>query len=214
MAPKARKSSGSPLGGSIRQFLHKCKVGLHKMSKEALESESSEEYNTVNGLFDTGPSKGTTRERVSEERNSSTSVTLTREMPLTDEEDELDSEFEGPDESARVKDVQTFATFDVVQECAKLRAATGEPFVRAEEVWRRRRELWVAGTNSAYLETAEKNREVFKEIAPRQYVRIYRKLVVDGAPLKRPLNLQDAMQVVNAGWIETQKWERAAKGLA
>lgn len=214
MVPKARKSSSSPLGGSIRQFLHRCKVGLHKMSKEALDTESSEEYNTVNGLFDTGPSKGASQERTSEERNSSTSVTLTREMPLTDEEDELDSEVEEPGDAPGAKDAQTFATFDVVQECAKLRAATGEPFVKAEEVWRRRRDLWVSTTNGSYLETAEKNREVFKEIAPRQYVRIYRKLVVDGVPLKRPLNLQDAMQVVNAGWVETQKWERAAKGLA
>ncbi|SCV04701.1 LANO_0G11826g1_1 [Lachancea nothofagi CBS 11611] len=211
-----KSSSNIPLKSSIRHFLQKCRVGLHKISREALDSDSAEESSNVNGLFEADPKRQGLRERVSEERNSSTSVTLTRELRLTDEEDdELEPDsMDNSENDPSAKELQTFATYDAVQECAKLRSKVGEPFAQGDQIWQRRRELWVKPTEDAQPKLAERNREKFNEIAPRHYARIYRKLVVESIALKRSLNLQDAIKVINAGWVETQKWERAANGLA
>ncbi|SCU97504.1 LAFA_0G11760g1_1 [Lachancea sp. 'fantastica'] len=217
-------SSGSTKKNPLKQLFNKFRVGLHQFSREALESDSVEEVGSVNELFDSGNNRGKSgavqqEQRRSEERNSSTSVTLNREIALTDEDeddDELERDSNGEEGSgdAGRKDQQTFATYNAVEECVKLRSKFGEPFVQADRIWRRRRELWCKPTDNAQLAVAARNRERFEEIAPRHYVRVYRKLVVDGVPLKRALNLQDAVRVINAGWVETQKWERAAKGLA
>lgn len=218
MVPRGHKtSSGSPLGGSIRNFFLKCKVGLHRISKEALDSESSEEHSVVNSMFESEARKKGLKESISEERNSSTSVPLTREMRLTDEEENEDLDTESIQDSQQCRSTstkQTYATYDAVQECAKLRAASEEPFSGADQIWKRRRDLWTKSTSQADLQTAQRNRDRFNEISPRHYVRIYHRLVVDGMALKHPVNLQDAMKVINSGWVETQKWERAANGLA
>ncbi|SCU90187.1 LAME_0E07426g1_1 [Lachancea meyersii CBS 8951] len=215
---KLSSSSNASVRNPFRQFLSKCRVGLHRISKEVLDSDSVEECGTVNGLFDhEDRKKSRTEERRSEERNSSTSVTLNREMPLTDEEDneiERDSNEDCCPSGSSGSDPQTFATYDAVEECVKLRSKLGEPFVQAEQIWQKRRELWCKPTGEAEQLTAVENRDRFEEIAPRHYVRVYRKLVVEGVPLKRAINLQDAIKVINAGWVETQKWDRAAKGLA
>ncbi|CEP61611.1 Gag1p LALA0_S03e06810g [Lachancea lanzarotensis] len=231
MRSESRKISLSSNGSTttknpFKHFINRFRVGLHQFSKEALDSDSVEDFESVNGLFDSEDRKKSEMEeqehqeqRGSEERNSSTSITLNREIALTDEEDdedeiEQDSNDENGSGCTSRRDQQTFATYNAVEECVKLRSKLGEPFVQADRIWRRRRELWCQTTENAEFGVAAKNRKRFDEIAPRHYVRVYRKLVVDGVPLKRALNLQDAIRIINAGWVETQKWERASKGLA
>ncbi|SCU98464.1 LADA_0H13190g1_1 [Lachancea dasiensis] len=211
-------SATTSVKSSIRQFLHKCRTGLHRISKEALESDSEEDEGHLEGLFDSDAKDSGVRgfSRISEERNSSTSVPLTREMRLTDDEEEDEDCNSSADSSSgpSSREVASFSKYDAVHECAKLRSRVGEPFVQADQIWRRRRDLWCKPVQGDHDRVARDARECFSELSPRHYVRVYRKLVVEGLPLKRALNLQDAIKVINAGWVETNKWERAASGLA
>ncbi|SCW01835.1 LAFE_0E08306g1_1 [Lachancea fermentati] len=215
MAYKHREAS--PNGGlktSIRQMFLKCRAGLQKISREALDTDSDSETCPIDSLFETNAKDSKIFDRNSEDRNSSTSVALTKEMRLTDEDDDLDGLNSSSTNNEAPVEKETFSNFDPVQECNKLRMEIGEPFTAGEQIWKRRRELWTTETSPTAKEASKKHRKRFSEISPQHYIRIYRKLVLEDAPLKEPVNLQDAMKVINAGWVETQKWERAAQGLA
>lgn len=109
----------------------------------------------------------------------------------------------------------TFRNFNTVDECAKLRKEHGEPFCGGSAVWERRRLLWTQPVDSQInVDEFHKHKELFATIPQNYYTRIYKNLVLDDKPLREPLNLQDAIKVINAGWVETRKWENAAKGLA
>lgn len=109
---------------------------------------------------------------------------------------------------------ETFDNYDDVFACQQLRLKRGEPFIDAVEIWEHRRELWQQVTNDTTKEQIDESREEFQRIPSEYYDRIYKKLVIEDKPLREPLNLQDALKVINAGWTETKKWERAANGVA
>lgn len=221
---KSSISSSTGIGSSIRTILHKCKANLKKVAHEALGDSSSDgESTTVDALFDGDtvkeesclPQKSV--QRISEDGNSSTSATQTGEMRLTDENESGDtiSLEEEVDTQGKTNAVQTFANYNPVEECTRLRSEFGEPFIQGELIWRRRRELWTTRPdNSTKCNESQQHRSSFDKVSPQYYTRIYKKLVLDNKPLRQPLNLQDAMRVINAGWVETNKWERASKGLA
>lgn len=119
------------------------------------------------------------------------------------------------DDDEEEEEVQTFENFNSIAECVKLRNECGEPFYQANEIWERRRGLWTQpAEENTNLAESQRNRHMFASIPHNYYSRIYKKLVLDEKPLREPLNLQDALKVINAGWVETKKWENAAKGLA
>ena len=88
-------------------------------------------------------------------------------------------------------------------------------FCSAEKIWKRRRQLWTQPTDQEGSVNGDgaTRREIFRAIPEGYYARVYKKLVVDDKPLREPLNLEDALQVINAGWTETRKWANAAKGM-
>ena len=112
------------------------------------------------------------------------------------------------------KPKETFDNYDDVFACNQLRLLKGEPFIDAVDIWEHRRELWQQTTNDITDSDIEESREEFQKIPSEYYDRIYKKLVIEDKPLREPLNLQDALKVINAGWTETKKWERAANGVA
>lgn len=140
-----------------------------------------------------------------ESEHSTQNDRLSRDGEETDEEESCDEE----------EEMESFRRFDTVAECDRLRKQSPGPFCRGYEIWQRRRALWLRPTGSqAKLRESEARREVFATIPPNYYTRIYKRLVMDNKPLREPMNLQDAIQIINAGWIETRKWEDAANGLA
>ncbi|CAL9733722.1 uncharacterized protein YLR407W [Monosporozyma servazzii] len=108
----------------------------------------------------------------------------------------------------------TFDEYDVVKECAKLRKKTKGPFCDSGSIWQTRRSLWAEVVTTDEQGTVEHTRDVFKAIPEQYYYRVYKKLVMEDKPLREPLNLEDAMKVINSGWMETKTWDNAAKGVA
>lgn len=108
-----------------------------------------------------------------------------------------------------------FSTYDAVADCKRLRQAQGEPFYHADLIWRKRRKLWLEGTPGLASRESDSymRHETFTNISKSYYPQIYKKLVVDDKPLKEPMNLADALKVIDAGWYETKKWANAANGL-
>lgn len=107
----------------------------------------------------------------------------------------------------------SFDDYDAVKECEKLRNQTKEPFCDAGIIWQTRRNLWTEITTDEE-ESTDHNRDVFNAIPEQYYYRVYKKLVMEDKPLREPLNLEDAMKVINSGWMETKTWDNAAKGIA
>lgn len=88
-----------------------------------------------------------------------------------------------------------------------------------ETLWELRRTKWLATTDD--VDVAAKMEELaaklsIKHIPKELYPRIYSSFVEKSRPLKadRRINLEDLVNIINAGWISEEKWERAAKGLA
>lgn len=108
----------------------------------------------------------------------------------------------------------TFDEYDVVKECEKLRKKTKGPFYGSESIWQTRRNLWAEVVTTDGEDSIEHTRDVFKAIPEQYYYRVYKKLVMEDKPLREPLNLEDAMKVINSGWMETKTWDNAAKGVA
>ncbi|SMN22694.1 similar to Saccharomyces cerevisiae YLR407W Putative protein of unknown function [Maudiozyma saulgeensis] len=150
------------------------------------------------------------------------------EMKLTDERSTENAVSMSPSNMTQVRDIdeemnsdddeeneeETFDNYDDVEACRLLRSEQGEPFVGAIEIWKYRRDLWQKKTTDITKEDIDERREEFQQIPSEYYDRIYRKLVIEDKPLREPLNLQDALKVIDAGWTETKKWERAANGIA
>lgn len=203
-------------------------VAVRKFTHEALNNMDARDRgeDRINGLFhgELAPLKSVT----SVDRESGTSVTPVgaSEMRLTTETEESLAENgtqtngEGNGDVSQQDDeldeeTDSFERFDTYAECVKLRSESREPFCRGPEVWERRRALWLRPSTSEVDGTTQQSRrELFATIPQAYYTRIYKKLVMDNKPLREPMNLQDAIQIINAGWIETRKWENAAKGLA
>lgn len=187
---------------------------MRKMTQEALgkiDERGDQGDGDIDGLFQGGSLRNSGESVTLGEV--STSTATTNEMRLTTE-----TEDDGTDETKVSKQTTAkeerkklpFEEFDATYECTKLRRETGEPFCRGNDIWLRRRELWAqpARTNSIGESIRRKRR--FSIIPKQYYVRIYKKLSIDDKPLKEPLNLQDALKVIDAGWTEIRRCEEAA----
>ncbi|CDO92145.1 unnamed protein product [Kluyveromyces dobzhanskii CBS 2104] len=213
-------SSGS-LKRSVKNFMGKLMRTVKHVAHETLnDSDTDYEHGGVESMFvepsgsknnhDSQSFTKLQKDTTHENRMSSNSETLA-----------VRSETDGysADASEDVNcadDIQDFASFDPVEECAKLRQQETEscPFYDGPAVWERRRQLWLKVTLENSLTTAEKSRSLFKEINPKKYSSIYKRLIMEEAHLKKNLNLQDVVKVIDAGWVETSKWEMAAQGVA
>lgn len=237
----ASKKNGK---GGFTRTLHKWKTILRKITHETLSNMEDTSFgdDTINSLFNGDPPsivKVTSVERDSGASMSPVGGNSASELRLTTETEEsltensetnngstphnasaekihsADIDESDIEEEEDEDEEQTFENFDSTAECAKLRAERGEPFYQADEIWERRRCLWTQPTGeNMNVAEYQRHRDMFASIPHHYYSRIYKKLVLDEKPLREPLNLQDALKVINSGWVETRKWENAAKGLA
>ncbi|QLL33282.1 hypothetical protein HG536_0E01930 [Torulaspora globosa] len=231
MSERDRGCSRTHREKGLSRTLRKWMVAVRKFTHEALNNIDDRDRgeDRINGLFhgELAPLKSV----ASVDRESGTSVTPVgaSEMRLTTETEESLAENstqanggagEGTDDRSPQDDeldheTDSFERFDTYAEYVKLRNESREPFCRGPELWERRRALWLRPAASQAEETAQQSRrELFATIPQAYHTRIFKKLVMDNKPLREPMNLQDAIQIINAGWIETRKWENAAKGLA
>ena len=132
------------------------------------------------------------------------------EMKATDITDNL-SDIESNNKDDNIQNI-TFDNYDLVKECQKLRSRKDGPFYHGESIWKIRRKLWTENTTNIDP-FKEHNRDVFKDIPEQYYYRVYKKLVIEDIPLREPLNLEDAIKVINSGWRENKTWDNASKGL-
>lgn len=195
-------SSSSRKG--FKGTLHKWKDAMRRVTHEALNRMDERDQNEegIDELFQ------------GEERHSGESVTLggaSSEMRLTTEteDDVTEGTRVSNSKSQEEQESLTFEQCDYVDECSRLRREVGEPFYHGGLIWHRRREMWNQTTKSNIIQDSQRRRDKFAGIPKQYYIRIYKKLSIEGKPLKEPLNLQDALQVVNAGWTEIKKCENA-----
>lgn len=217
---------------SLSRTLHKWAAAFKRITHETLNNmdDTNNGDDRINVLFHTEPSikKVSSLDRDSGASMSPVCPNSLSEMRLTTEtEDSLTensvqnngsspSEADEDDDTDEDDGIASYRKFDSVKECVKLRQEVGEPFCKGNEIWERRRALWVQPTASkdSYAADCRRHREIYSSIPQAYHTRIYKKLVMDDKPLREPMNLQDALQIINAGWVETKKWENAAKGLA
>lgn len=78
--------------------------------------------------------------------------------------------------------------------------------------WEQRRERWLS---SGQLTSAQLNKRWARGQVPldeQEMVEVYKNLVVRGRPLKKGLNLGQALKVVHAGWKWEGLYERVLSG--
>lgn len=88
-----------------------------------------------------------------------------------------------------------------------------------ESIWEFRRKKWLYSPNHHNTLTKVKLRLKtlsIHHIPKESYARIYSNFVDKSKPLKsdKKINLRDLIEIINAGWIAEERWQRAAKGLA
>lgn len=86
-----------------------------------------------------------------------------------------------------------------------------------EVLWNYRRSVWLENRSDENgAESKESNRKAIVDLPKTLYPRIYSNLIEKSKPLKdgKRINLQDLLQIIDDGWVQEQRWERAAKGLA
>lgn len=111
----------------------------------------------------------------------------------------------------------TFQEFDAVQEAKKLQRESGSSdiFVDGHKIWQMRRDIWLNSTSEERTRAKHKSLEnSLVGISKDNYPIIYNSLIEKQKTLKKPMKLKDALKIINAGWIASKKWERAAQGLA
>ncbi|ODV73639.1 Gag1p CYBJADRAFT_173042 [Cyberlindnera jadinii NRRL Y-1542] len=105
-----------------------------------------------------------------------------------------------------------WSEFDAVKEADALRQ--GEtPFTKGPEVWQKRRAAWTNGTREQKLQAKQRCLDNSLKLSKENYPVVYSALVERNKTLKKPMNLKDALKVINSGWIANKKWEKAALGL-
>ncbi|GME83620.1 unnamed protein product [Ambrosiozyma monospora] len=95
-----------------------------------------------------------------------------------------------------------------------------EPFIGGEELWKLQNEEWLKPSpENATLEGKHKlqqrlsNMELRKYVATKDYYIVYKNLVINNRSLKKPMNLRDLLNVVEAGWTWTRVFEKAGRGV-
>lgn len=196
------------LARGLKQLFLRASLGLsvlsHKLRQFAEEALSSDEV--VNELFMVTSSSSVSPsllEQPSPIPEDTTSQTATTAQAGLSEEPGAQSE----------EATLLWSDFDSVGEAEKLRV-DDVPFSSGSSVWERRRAAWTRGTRQERL--VAKQRAVDGALAvPREnFPVIYASLVERNRTLKKPMNLKDALRVINAGWLANKKWERASQGLA
>ncbi|CAI1605520.1 hypothetical protein SEUBUCD646_0L04450 [Saccharomyces eubayanus] len=215
---------------TLTHTLQKWKETLKKITHETLSNidDSSGSDEKIEALFTVAQPPVTTSKGIERDSGASMSqvgmggVNSTLEMKLTDESEESSSANNATTTTTTShilsnsrKSIQSFENYNVVEERIKLAQQSKKPFCNGEKLWRRRRQLWTQHNEQegSTGDDGAAHREVFQAIPEEYYARIYKKLVVDDKPLREPLNLEDALQVINTGWTETRKWANAAKGM-
>lgn len=214
---------------SLSRTLRRWAVALRKATHGALNhmDEGSHGDDRINTLFHGEAGKLTEAAGMDRDSGASSTPVCMSEMRLTTETEESEhstqndrssrdgEDADGEEEIEDDEISESFLRFDAVAECERLRKQSPGPFCKGDEIWEHRRALWLKPTVSrTKIQESEERREVFAKIPQNYYTRIYKRLVMDNKPLREPMNLQDAIQIINAGWIETRKWEDAANGLA
>lgn len=86
-----------------------------------------------------------------------------------------------------------------------------------ETLWEYRRAKWLAVNDDVEATKLEElGSASIKQIPKELYPRIYNNFVERSKPLKagKRINLEDLINIINSGWINDEKWLRAARGLA
>ncbi|CCD27131.1 Gag1p NDAI_0J02390 [Naumovozyma dairenensis CBS 421] len=227
----------SSVKSTLSNTFHKWKTTLRKITHETLNSldESSSSDDKIDALFHANAASNTDEnlaklERLEKKETALLTQNNTEQLITKDDHDAVhaptpitsnttttlqDGDDDKPSEE---EEEETYETYNSELECAKLRSkceSENKPFIEGHLIWEHRRELWNKPRNDIKIDQAEiaSRRKVFQSIPEQYYPRIYKKLVVDDKPLREPLNLEDAMKIINAGWHETKKWANAANGL-
>ncbi|EEQ36022.1 hypothetical protein EJF18_10162 [Clavispora lusitaniae] len=87
-----------------------------------------------------------------------------------------------------------------------------------EFLWDYRRTLWLEHDKDSVEEKLQNSdtHVAMENIPPSSYSKIYMNFIEKSKPLKdgKRFKLKDLIDIINAGWVHDQRWERAAKGLA
>lgn len=109
---------------------------------------------------------------------------------------------------------------DTSTDSSRPSSVQGDPKLNiGEMLWEYRRRKWltVDANEDIAAKISQRAAELSIKHIPREsYPRLYLNFVEKSKPLRanRRINLEDLVEVINAGWISEDKWERAAKGLA
>ncbi|GMG41688.1 unnamed protein product [Ambrosiozyma monospora] len=95
-----------------------------------------------------------------------------------------------------------------------------EPFIGGEELWKLQNQEWLKPSpENSTLEGKHKlqqrlsSLELRKYVATKDYYIVYKNLVINNRSLKKPMNLRDLLNVVEAGWTWTRVFEKAGRGV-
>lgn len=218
---------------SIRNLFVKASINLSiaaaKLKSFAEDALSSDEI--VNELFLVTSSSSVDSSLLEQQEAAATvanNQTATGEGARTGEQAETDSRAgtsdmtvnssnevgaNGEDGLNGVFSLPRFQDFDAVQEAQKLQKEN-EVFCEGHQVWQKRRDVWLNSTSEERNKAKQKSLEnSLIGVSKDNYPIIYNSLIEKQKTLKKPMNLKDALKIINAGWIASKKWERAAQGL-
>lgn len=89
-----------------------------------------------------------------------------------------------------------------------------EGFVDREKLWQEQHDAWLTPSNSLQdIRRRQKRQELSNFVSEGDYHIVYKNLVMSNKSLKQPMNLSDALKVIESGWEWNKVFERAAKGL-
>lgn len=99
-----------------------------------------------------------------------------------------------------------FGDFNSVEIANRLRKED-EPFVDGPLIWEKRRQAWLCSDTCGASTKPAKSRKscTLHNISKESYPTVYKHLIEKEKTLKRPMNLQDAVEVINAGWLSSKK---------
>lgn len=120
------------------------------------------------------------------------------------------------DLETRVKTVQLL--LDTSTDLSMRGSDLGAKYNVGEALWELRRNKWLScADDNVAARLEERSTQLSIKHIPREaYPRIYTALVERGRPLRpgKHMNLEDLINVINAGWTRDERWERAARGVA
>lgn len=207
---------------TIRQLFVKASINLSiaatKLKNFAEDALSSDEI--INELFlvtssssvDSSLLEGQEQQQQEEGQEGQEGITMSEPS-----NEQSNSETNSEENQSNIINESSYENFDSVLEAKKLHKELGEdkPFINGEDIWQKRRNAWLYSNNE--LKSKAKQRSLDNSlvgISKDNYPIIYNSLIEKQKTLKKPMNLKDALKVINAGWIASKKWERATQGLA